>query len=106
MRDRKDLDSLLKQVGLSVHPADFHLYYQPPESVKMMYPCIVYQRDAIDAEFADDLPYKRDKRYILTTISRDPDDPLVEKISELPMCVFDRRYVLNNLYHDVFSIFY
>ena len=36
-----------------------NVYYQPPESVKMEYPAIVYRRSNINNNFADDLVYRQ-----------------------------------------------
>ena len=33
------------------------VYFQPPPTVKMEYPCIVYRRDYEETSFADDKPY-------------------------------------------------
>ncbi len=30
-----------------------NVYFQPPPTVKMQYPCIVYKRDYLNTEFAD-----------------------------------------------------
>lgn len=38
------------------------VYFQPPESVKMIYPCIVYALDLMDMKYADDRPYLNAKR--------------------------------------------
>jgi hypothetical protein len=72
----------------------------------MRYPCIVYKRDDEDTEFADGRPYKKMRRYQVTSIDRDPDSDIPRKISDLPMCVFDRYYPADNLNHDVYKLFF
>lgn len=81
-------------------------YFQPPNNIQMVYPCIVYHRDRSDDEFADNIPYMNKKRYLVTLISRDPDDPLWDKIKALPMCRFSRHFTANNLNHDAFNIYF
>ena len=83
-----------------------NVYYQPPESVKMEYPAIVYRRSDIDNDFADDLVYKQLHFYELIVIDKNPDCEIVEAISKLPTCRYDRHYTADNLNHDVFTIYY
>jgi len=72
----------------------------------MEYPCIVYKRDDILKTYADDAPYNRTKRYLLTVIDKDPDSVIVEQISALPQCRFSRAFSVDNLNHDVFTIYF
>ena len=83
-----------------------NVYYQPPESVKMEYPAIKYSVDDIDKKSANDAAYIITKRYELTVISKRPDDPVIDKLLQLPMCSFERHYVSNNLNHYVFTLYY
>ena len=83
-----------------------HVYFQPPASVKMKYPAIRYTRDEIENDFGDNNVYKQSFFYQVTVISSDPDCEVVHKVSHLPMCVYDRHYVADNLNHDVFTICY
>lgn len=82
------------------------VYFQPPPTVQMKYPAIVYKRDYVLVNHADDMPYKRRIRYLVTVIDRDPDSPFPDKIAELPMCTYDRFYTADNLNHDVFKLFF
>ena len=81
-----------------------HVYFQPKENTRILYPCIVYKRSRIDTTFACNMPYAQTKEYTVMAIDRNPDSPLPDMIAALPMCVFDRHYVTENLYHDVFTI--
>lgn len=81
-------------------------YFNPDASVRLTYPCIVYQRDRVDPEYADNGVYRLSYRYTLTLIDRDPDSEFVEKIALLPRCRHSRHYVADNLCHDVFTIYY
>lgn len=83
-----------------------NVYFQPPESVKMSYPCIVYQRSTGDTDFADNLPYRFTIRYQVTVIDRDPDSEIPGKVAQLPMTTFDRHYTVSNLNHDVFNVYF
>lgn len=101
MRHRLELHELLcKTLGSR------KVYFQPPESVKMEYPAIVYSRDDIENTFAENSVYKQDHQYQIVVINKDPDSKVVDAISMLPMCRFVRHYEADNLNHDVFSIYY
>lgn len=83
-----------------------YVYFQPPESVKMHYPCIVYERNSGDTQYADNGSYTFRQSYTLTLIDPDPDSELIRKIAALPFCRFDRHYTSDNLNHDAFNIYY
>ena len=83
-----------------------NVYFQPPSSVLMRYPAIVYERDNIHNRHADDGIYAQSLKYSLTVIDYDPDSKIVEKVAKLPKCSFSRHFTSDNLNHDVFTIFY
>ena len=43
-----------------------YVYYQPPESIKMVYPCIVYELDSAYDYWANDKLYTTNYRYSIT----------------------------------------
>lgn len=83
-----------------------NVYFQPPASVKLNFPCIIYERSNVNTLNADDTNYITKKQYTVTVIDKNPDSELPDKISELPYCSFERFFVSDNLNHDVFKIFY
>lgn len=83
-----------------------NVYYQPPASVKLNYPAIVYSRDDIDNVFANNRVYMQTTAYMVTVIDKNPDSEIVKKVSCLPMCNFERHYTSDNLNHDVFTLYY
>lgn len=83
-----------------------NVYYQPPSTVRMKYPAIVYARENIDNTFADDSVYAQSNSYSVTVIDEDPDSEIVEAISKLPRCRFNRHFTADNLNHDTFTIIY
>jgi len=83
-----------------------NVYFQPPETVRMEYPCIVYQRSAVITEFADDLPYNTMKRYQVTVIDPNPDSDIPDEVGALSLCAFDRFFTSDQLNHDVFSLYF
>ena len=83
-----------------------NVYFQPPSTLKMQYPCIVYHRDKIDMKNADDSLYNSTVGYSVTLIDANPDSTILEKIARLPLCRFDRHFASDNLNHDVFTLYY
>ena len=83
-----------------------NVYFQPPESIQMNYPAIVYGLDDIRNTYADDGVYLSERRYSVTVIDDDPDTPIVDNIASLPKCRFNRHYENDNLNHDVFELYF
>lgn len=105
-RPRSELQTLLAGVVTAAGLPANRVYFQPPASLSMDYPCIRYQRDKIDTRFADDRPYSHTTRYQVTVIDPNPDSPLVQAVADLPMCSHERSYAANQLNHDVFNLFF
>lgn len=110
MRNRLGLDKVLRDVlsdlGYNLDTGEACVYFQPPESIKMRYPCIVYERNSGSNRFADNAPYISVWGYTVTVIDKNPDSKIPEKIAELPMCRIGRHFVADNLNHDVFELYY
>lgn len=100
MKTRSDLHEVLCAI-LGTR----NVYYQPPESVKISYPAIIYKKARIDMIHADDLPYKLNNRYDILVIDKKVDNTIVEDLLHLPYCSYDRRYISDNLYHDALRIY-
>ena len=83
-----------------------NVYFQPPESVQMKYPAIVYSLDDIDQVYANGEVYLYTKEYSVTLITDDPDSKVVDKMAMLINCRFERSYVSDNLNHYIFDIYY
>ena len=93
------------KVSEMLHDICDHVYYQPPESVKLVYPCIIYERRSGDMRFADDLPYTFTMSYTVTVIDKDPDSDIPLQVAKLPMCRMDRCFTSDNLNHSVFVLY-
>lgn len=101
MAQRTSLQALLKTILGSNN-----VYFQPPPSIQMQYPAIVYRRDDDDLTHAGNKPYNRRIRYQVTVIDSNPDSLIPEKIALLPLCSYDRFYTADKLNHDVFNLFF
>lgn len=101
MDRRRNLQALLVNIlGSS------NVYFQPPPTIKMEYPCIVYERSTGDTQFADNNPYTFEFRYKVTYIDRSPENEVVKKLLSLPKCTYDRFYTSDGLNHDVFNLYF
>ena len=101
MGSRPNLQLLLEELLGSRN-----VYYQPPENVKMSYPAIRYTKNDIVGDYADDKTYKNTKKYEISVIDKSPDNPVIDKLLELPYCSFARHYKADNLNHDVLTLYY
>lgn len=101
MASRLELQSKLEELLGSRN-----VYYQPPESIKMEYDAIVYERDSIKSNVANNKTYIQQNRYRITVISRKPDPEVIRKLLELSTCKFDRCFKSDNLYHNIFTLYY
>jgi len=103
MRSWSDLQEALQgMVGEKVK-----VYFQPPENLKLSYPCIVFDRTTALINYADNNPYQITKRYTVTLISKTADnEELLDKLLNFPMATYDRQFINDNLVHDVFSVYF
>ena len=95
------------------------VYFNPPTGFKIkQYPCIVYNRERMEVNYADDNPYLLFQPYSITLICksvdegepwRDPDsdDALYRKFQKsFRKCSHDRHFISDGLSHDVFRLWY
>jgi hypothetical protein len=99
MGRRLDLHAIL----VAITP---HVYFQPPASLEIQYPCIVYQMDNARTEFAGNMPYMYKKRYQITVMDQDPDSIIPDTVAGLQSALFDRHFTANNLHHSVFTLYF
>lgn len=101
MGTRLDLQSKLEELLGSKY-----VYYQPSSKVQMTYPAITYVKGKLTQVYANNSTYRLLTRYDLTVISNRPDNPVIQKLLELPYCSYDRRYISDNLYHDSLTLYF
>lgn len=101
MGTRAALQSLLETV-----PGIGKVYFQPPATVQMVYPCIIFEQAPEWSVHADNRPYAHKDRYTLTVIDRDAESKIPGYISKLPLCAQNRIFTNDNLYHWVYSLYY
>lgn len=91
---------------LSGIPGVKKAYFQPPETEKLVYPCIIYRLQTVRMLSANDLPYKNRDAYSVTIIDRNPDSKIRRVLESMPLCRFDRPYTADGLNHWVYQLYY
>lgn len=94
-------EEVIEKTGLK------NVYIDPPENVRMSYPCVRITRSSGYTQFAENMPYHHTKSYRMVLIDHDPESPYYDKIvMGFPMCRFNRHYVADGLHCDDFIIYY
>lgn len=82
-----------------------NVYFQPPASVKLQFPAIIFRRKSIEPTYASNGSYIPFPSCEVILIDKNPNSEFIEKILALPYCRHDRHYTADNLNHDVFTIY-
>ena len=84
-----------------------NVYFAPPESVKLKYPCFVYGYQRFFGRHADDKTYISVPHYEVTYISKDPDSGMIDRmLDEFEMITHTTSFMSDNLAHDRFDLYY
>lgn len=84
-----------------------NVYFQPPETIKLTYPCIIYSKYVGVTRNANNNRYNYINLYNLTVIDRDPDSTIEDDlVAHFQYCRPDRHYVVDNLNHTAMSLYY
>ena len=91
----------LKHIGIS------NVYFEPPQSIKLKYPCAVFKRGVISSRHAGNIIYKIDDSFDLTYIRLDPDDDMTHDILNIFRQIrHTRTFVADGLHHDQYKLYY
>ena len=104
---QEELEDLLRDKLAILDDGSPAIYFQPPENVKLKYPCLIYSRDTDYFRHANDTPYFIKPQYEVTIISRDPDNNIADIVVEhFKYCRHNRRFMADNLIHDSLGLYY
>lgn len=86
-----------------------NVYYDPPESIRMDFPCFRFELNNIDVKHADNKAYAKKPRWAVTYITRDLEE--IEEVAEemlehFQYCNFDTSFRADNLQHAVFNLYF
>ena len=101
MAERIKLQAVLEELLGSKN-----VYFQPPESLKLNYPAIVYSISDIRNTFACDDVYNQSHFYKVTVLDYNPDSEISNKISKLPKAKFNTFFTSDRINHYVYTIYY
>lgn len=85
-----------------------NVYFQPPESKKLEFPCIVYNISSHDVDYADDKIYQLRHKYVVRYVAypKDFDGPMKENLARELNVPIQQIYAQDGLYHCVFTKIY
>lgn len=84
----------------------FPVYYEPPSSIQMSYPCIVYHYTNDRDDYADNKRYFANKQYTVTVMDPDEDSLLAERVKDIPYCSLASRYSTEGLTYWVYTLYF
>lgn len=99
--ERDDLDAQLRACFGSEKP---HVYFNPPENLKMEYPAIRYSRTGGRNIHASNAVHAQTNTYKIVVIDRDSDSLIARAVRRIPHCAKGTEYKSDNLYHFQFTI--
>lgn len=102
MRKRTDLNPKFKEIL-----GNNNVYFQPPESVKLKYDCIIYKDVTPFTRRANNHVYILQHKYQITYITSNPNSTIPDTLL-LSFEHIDRvnDFVSDNLYHYVFELYF
>ena len=115
MGRRLELQTKLEELMHTSYPDQFpdttnasryHVYFQPNDNTRMVYPAIVYERDGLDDKRANNEAYSQTKRYRITVIDRNPDSVIPDLLSRFPMTRFTAHQVRDGLHQDIYTTYF
>lgn len=93
---RMNLHTVLK--GLM---SNGRVYYQPDENVRLSYPCIIYDFNSLNTEYANNSTYFQMYQFSITLITTDATDSTFDTLNQL--FNFDNKFISDDLTHFNFK---
>ena len=105
-RKRLDLHALLIDILGTKGQTISRVYFQPPATIEMEYPCIIYNHSNRKNFFSGDNIYLGMNQYSITVVDEDPDSLIPDKVLALPYCSFSAHFTVDDLNHDVYTLYF
>lgn len=84
-----------------------NVYFDPPENIKLKYPCFIYSKESPVTRSANNKMYFYMDSYNLIYIDANPDNDMTERVfSRFSYVRSGSSYVSDNLHHYTFDIYY
>lgn len=80
-------------------------YFQPPASIQLEYPCIIYTYSDERIRHANNDVYIEEDTYEIMLITKDPlPSEMMTELRDLPYTRFSRHFVKDNLHHFSYNM--
>lgn len=84
-----------------------NVYYQPPDNIRMSYPCIVYHKTGWSNRSGNNDHYIKNQQWTITLIDTDPDSLTAEDIEKhFEYCSIQQYFKKDNLSHTTLRLYY
>lgn len=84
-----------------------NVYFQPPSTLTMKYPCIVYNKTGKNRHFGNDVIYLSQQGYQITVIDANPDSVVADNIEKhFQHCAINQYFAADNLNHTIINLYY
>ena len=84
-----------------------NVYFQPPSTIEMTYPCIIYNKTGKFKTSANDDTYFSIQEYQLTVVDKNPDSTVADDIEKhFQHCTISQYYTVDNLNHTTLNLYY
>lgn len=100
------IDRLALQRTLESILGSSNVYYQEPPNTGMKYPCMVYEFNSINIDYADNKSYVKTGNWtIIHMYKKVSNDTIKEKMLDEFMGIsFDRRLKSDGVYNDYYTL--
>ena len=105
-KNRLDLHNIFIDILGTKGQEISRVYFQPPASVEMEYPCIIYKRSNRKNFFSGDRIYLGMNQYSVTVVDEDPDSLIPSEIAKLRYCSFSTHFTVDGLNQDVYTLYF
>lgn len=83
-----------------------NVYFDPPTSIKISYPCIIYKLSKHNSTYANGKKYVKKTSYDVILVDKNPDSTYCQAIEDMEYCTHDRTYRTDGLSHYAYTLFY
>ena len=86
-----------------------NVYYNPPTSIRMSYPCFRFAENNTYTIRADNVAYLNHRRWVITYITTDEEEVetvINRMLNHFMMCNNETVYKADNLIHIVFNLYF
>lgn len=105
-KSRIDLHNIFVDLLETKSETETRVYFQPPATIKLKYPCIIYKRSNRRDFFSNNRKYLGMMRYDVTIVDKNPDSDIPEKVAQLPYTEFSSHFTVDGLNHDIYTIYF